>query len=214
MTPDLSSLESDLRHLRPVALDESLLTRLEACTQGAWTQLDPVEASLEHRLQQSAPAPLPPGLMAALVATLRDVPFPGTGNIVPFPQTLTSTQRHHRSWWRTAAAVALIGAASALFMPTAHHTGKTATSAANPPPARATHPTQSPRTGNQFVPADFRHSLAETRDEGLIWQSTQQPHRMLKFVYMDSVTLKDSAGRTYQVEQPRVEYILVPANPD
>ena len=64
------------------------------------------------------------------------------------------------------------------------------------------------------MPADFRHSLAETRDEGLIWQSNQQPHRMLKFVYMDSVTLKDSAGRTYQVEQPRVEYILVPANPD
>ena len=31
---------------------------------------------------------------------------------------------------------------------------------------------------------------------------------------MDLVTLKDAAGRTYQVEQPRVEYILVPAQTD
>ena len=45
-------------------------------------------------------------------------------------------------------------------------------------------------------------------------QSNQQPQRVLKVVYMDRVTLKDSAGRTYQVEQPRVEYILVPATAD
>jgi hypothetical protein len=28
------------------------------------------------------------------------------------------------------------------------------------------------------------------------------------------VTLKDPSGRTYQVEQPRVEYIFVPAKTD
>jgi len=224
MTPDLSSLESALRCLRPAALDESLLARLEACTRDDdRTALNPAAASLARRLQQCAPASLPPELMASLEATVRDVPFPGTGNIVPFPQSLTTAPRHYRGWWQTAAAVAVIGAVSALFMPTGHHntqttanttantTAKTATAATDPSPL---HPTLSPRTNNQLVPAGFNRSLAETHDEGLIWQSNQQPQRVLKVVYMDQVTLKDTAGRTYQVEQPRVEYILVPANPD
>ena len=211
MTPDLSSLEFDLRHLRPAALDESLLARLDACTHDAWTGLDPAEIRLEQRLQQSVPAPLSPAFMAALDATLRDVPFPGTDNIVTFPQALTSSPWHRRSWWRTAAAVALIGAASALFMPARHHTAKTA---ANPPASHSTHTTVSPSAGNRLVPAGFNRSLSETRDEGVIMQSNQQPQRVLKVVYMDRVTLKDSAGRTYQVEQPRVEYILVPATAD
>jgi hypothetical protein len=33
-------------------------------------------------------------------------------------------------------------------------------------------------------------------------------------VYKDLVTLKDASGRTVQVEQPRVEYMLVPAKTD
>ena len=48
----------------------------------------------------------------------------------------------------------------------------------------------------------------------MIVQENQLPHRLLKVVYMDRVTLKDADGRTYQVEQPRIEYILVPATAD
>ena len=211
MSPDLSSLESDLRHLRPAALDESLLARLEACTRDAWTEPEPAEVRFDRHLQQIAPAPLPFTLMAALDATLRDVPFPGAGNIVAFPQAPASTPQHHRSWWRTAAAVAFIGAVSALFMPARHHPAKIA---AHPPASHSAHSAISPAAGNHLVPAGFNRSLAETRDEGVIWQANQQPHRVLKVVYMDRVTLKDSTGRTYQVEQPRVEYILVPATAD
>lgn len=211
MTPDLSSLESALRQLRPAALDEALLDRLDACTQDAWTQLDPAEARFTGQLGQVAPAPLPAELMASLEATLRGIPFPGADNILAFPQA--QAHRQHRSWWRSAAAVALIGAASALFIPSGHHSATHATThnTTQPPTARTTLP---PATTNRLVPAGFNRSLAETRDEGVVWPSNQQPQRMLKVVYMDRVTLKDAAGRTYQVEQPRVEYILVPATAD
>jgi hypothetical protein len=37
---------------------------------------------------------------------------------------------------------------------------------------------------------------------------------VLKFTYQDCATLRDDKGRTYQVEQPRVEYLLVPAKTD
>ena len=43
----------------------------------------------------------------------------------------------------------------------------------------------------------------------MIWQSNQQPHRVLKVVYQDRVTYRDPSGKTYQVEQPRVEPLLL-----
>ena len=214
MTPDRTPLESALRQLRPAALDDALLDRLEACTRDSWTQLDPASDRFAGQLGQVAPAALPPALLASLEHTLRDVPFPGSENIVAFPQA--PAHRPHRSWWRSAAAVALIGAASALFIPAGRHRANPAT-AHNPTrqPATTTTTTTLPSpTANRLVPAGFHRSLAETHDEGVVWPSNQQPHRMLKVVYMDRVTLKDSSGRTYQVEQPRVEYILVPAAAD
>ncbi|MCX6866861.1 MAG: hypothetical protein NTV46_11725, partial [Verrucomicrobia bacterium] len=65
-----------------------------------------------------------------------------------------------------------------------------------------------------LIPAGITRGLSEARDEGVIWQANDQPHRVLKIIYMDRVTLKDTTGQTYQVDQPRVEYILVPAKTD
>jgi hypothetical protein len=76
-----------------------------------------------------------------------------------------------------------------------------------------THTRSIPATG-ELIPASFKRGLSETRDEGVIWQTNEQPHRVLKVVYVDRATLKDAQGRTYQVEQPRVEYLLVPAQTD
>jgi hypothetical protein len=102
--------------------------------------------------------------------------------------------------------VAISGAVTALLLPTTHH--NTTKLAATPPKSAVTRPAPSPA---ELIPADFKRGLSETRDEGVIWQANDQPHRVLKVVYLELVTLKDAAGRTYQVEQPRVEYILVPA---
>ena len=187
----------------------SLLARLEACATQTWTELTPEETRFEQRLQQAAPAQLPPALMASLEATVRGVPFPGEEKILRFPEPLTAAPRTHRTWWRAAAAVALTGAVTALLVPTQHHAAKLT---ANPPTTHSTHSTRAP--SDKLIPAGFNRGLSEARDEGVIWQSNDQPHRVLKVVYMDRVTLKDASGRTYQVEQPRVEYILVPAKTD
>jgi hypothetical protein len=66
----------------------------------------------------------------------------------------------------------------------------------------------------QLVPAGFERNLSEARDEGVLWADPQQAHRVLKVVYKDRVKMKDPGGRIYEVEQPRVEYILVPEKID
>jgi hypothetical protein len=209
MSLDPSSLESDLARLRPTALDESLLARLDACATDTWPHLQPAEIQFEQRLRAITPATLPFTQQTSLESALRDVPFPGIDHILPFPIQKPAALNHHRAWWSAAAAaVALIGAITALRVPINHHPDKLAST---PPESRTTSPAP---VAPELVPAGITRGLSEARDEGVIWQSNDQPHRVLKIIYMDRVTLKDAAGHTYQVDQPRVEYILVPAKTD
>lgn len=213
MSFDPSSIESDLCRMRASSLDESLLARLEACAEDSWTKLSPNESAFEHQLQSHAPSALPPALMTSLLDQVSAVPFPGERNIVRFPatpavETGAPEPRRQHAWWGVAAAVAIAGALSALMVPTGT-TGSQPVSN-NTPPSNA--PAAS--ASHSLIPAGFNRGLADASDEGVIWQKDNRPHRVLRVVYQDRVTLKDANGHTYQVEQPRVEYILVPAKTD
>jgi hypothetical protein len=118
MTPDHPTLEAELRELRAVALDEAFLTRLEASAEGTWVELGPQERAFENFLRGTSPAKLEPSFLASLEAIVRDVPFITDEKIVPFPKAAAAPPtRHSRPMWGAAAAVALIGAATALMMP-------------------------------------------------------------------------------------------------
>lgn len=210
MTPDPPSLEAELRELRAVALDEAFLTRLEASAEGTWTELSQQEVRYENLLRATRPAKLEPAFLADLEAIVRDVPFIADAKIVPFPKVAAvAPTRRSRPIWGAAAAVALIGAATALMMPT----GKGPETA---PSRLASVPSASIKSsaGVNFVPAGFNRGLSEVHDEGVVWKSNNQPHSVVRVVYKDLVTLKDANGNTVQVEQPRVEYMLVPAKTD
>lgn len=209
MTPDHPSLEAELRELRAVALDEAFLTRLEASAEGTWVELSNQERSFENFLRGTSPAKLEPSFLADLEAVVRNVPFITDEKIVPFPNAAATPTRRSRPMWGAAAAVALIGAATALMMPT----GKGPETTPRRMAATTSAPIKSPAHGN-FVPAGFNRGLSEVRDEGVVWKSNSQPHSVVRVVYRDLVTLKDASGRTVQVEQPRVEYMLVPAKTD
>lgn len=206
MSNDLSSIENELRQLEAAGLDASLLERLEACAEGSWTNLDPLEIHMERRLSAIAPAALSAPLMERLEATLSAVPFPpAVPKIVSFPGHPPAAKRPQRHWWGAAAAVALFGGLAGWLVP--HDPAGKSVVAAIPTKPEAL----APFAKTELVPAGFNRGLSQASDEGIILQSDNQPHRVLKVVYQDRVTLKDAEGRTYQVEQPRVEYILVPA---
>jgi len=211
MNPDHPSLEALLRELRAAPLDEALLSRLDAAAEGSLARLSPEETRFEAQLRGTAPAALSADLLARLENVVRDVPFETDKRIVPFPSARPAAAEHHRKrpMWAAAAAVALIGAASALLMPD----GKSPA----PVAVRTTPHSSPPATGNlpgNFVPAAFNRGVSEVHDEGVVWKSNNQPHNLVRVVYKELTTLKDENGRTFQVEQPRVQYMLVPAKTD
>lgn len=209
MTPDQLALEAQLRDLHAVALDESFLDRLEAAAEGKWTSLSPQEISFEHQLRKFSPARLEPAFMAELEKIVGGVPLHSDEKIVRFPtKQMPQPVRRQRPMWSAAAAVALIGAATALMMPPskAPASKPSAVAAASKPVAGY--------NSQNFVPASFNRDLSEVHDEGVIWKSNKQPHSVVRVIYKDQVTLKDANGRTVQVIQPRVEYMLVPAKVD
>lgn len=208
MSLDPTTPESDLRRLRPAALDESLLERLDACAAGTWKKLEPAEIAFEKKLNGFMPVQLSAALTASLEATLAGVAFPKEEKIVPFPKPEVTTPRRQRGWWGAAAAVGLIGAFSALLVPMGPDKTAGVTSAPVVRPANVS------SSGDRLVPAGFNRGLREASDEGIVWKENDQPHRMLKVVYDERASFKDSQGRTVELEQPRVEYILVPEKTD
>jgi hypothetical protein len=209
MTPEQASLEAELRGLLASPLDEALLVRLEAAADDTLTQLSPEELRFEKWLSASSPTKLAPEFLASLESIVHEVPFAVNEKVVLFPKANPTVQgrKPERPLWAAAAAVALIGALSALMMPAAKSPAHVvAQSNPTAPIASAANP--------NFVPASFNRGLSEVCDEGVVWKSNNQAHSVVRVVYKDQITLKDANGRTVQVEQPRVEYMLVPAKTD
>ncbi len=206
MTPDPPTLEAELRDFHAAALDEKFLNRMEAAADGTLAELTSEEIRFETFLRQTSPAPIHPDFLTNLEAIVRDVPFAVNEKIVLFPKKNHEQQplKKQRSMWAAAAAVALIGGITALTIPSGNQT-KTAV-------------VKTPSTINfasaKLTPASFNRDLSEVSDEGIIWKDNNSPHRLMRVVCKDQVTLKDANGRTYQIEQPRVEYMLVPAKTD
>ncbi len=213
MSSDLTAMENDLRALAAAPLDGDFLERLVACAEGAGVALTSSQVRYESALQTIRPAPLPAELQADLEATVRGLAFAVDEKILLFPK---SGGVHHpakrRPLWAAAAAVALIGGASALLLPQAgSHSAKVARQPVEMPPAPGRSVVADP---SDVVPASFNRGVSAVSDEGIVWKGRTQPHTVLKVVYKDMITLKDNKGRTFQIERPRVQYMLVPAKTD
>lgn len=215
MSHDPTSLEQELRDLRAATLDDAFLQRLESAADGTLVQLTREEIRFEELLREKSPARLSPDFLAGLESVTRGVPFPVNEKIVLFPKgTAAPAARKSRPMWSAAAAVALIGAATALLMPGGKPAGNNiASQDTKTPPSAVSSPALSAAASSHLVPAGFNRGVSEVRDEGVVYQENR-PHSRVKVTYMDSVTLKHPDGRTYQVEQPRVKYVLVPARTD
>lgn len=215
MSHDPTSLEQELRDLRAATLDDAFLQRLESAADGTLVQLTREEIRFEEFLREKSPAPLSAGFLAELEGVVKGVPFPVNEKIVLFPKSgPVPAARKSRPMWSAAAAVALIGAATALLMPAGKPAGNNiASQETKTPPAAVSSPALSATASSNLVPASFNRGVSEVHDEGVVYQG-DRPHSRVRVVYMDRVTLKHPDGRTYQVEQPKVKYVLVPARTD
>jgi len=204
---DSQSLDVSLRELKPFALDEAFLSRLESAADGSLTELSPVEIRFENSLRENAPTGLSSAFLDSLEKVMSGIPFPLDEKIVLFPKASAEIRKPvktgQRSIFAAAAAVALIGAATALLMPQK----PSATGLAN----NSISPIIS---SENIAPITYDRGLSEAKDEGVIWQSKDKPQRVVRVVYVDRITTKNAEGKTVEIEQPRVEYILVPEKID
>jgi len=213
MSHEFQELETSLRSLRPAALDSTFAARLADLASHPATAIDPGAAAIEAALGRCKPAPLPADLMAAL---LRATSGRET-NVVAFPVAAPATAKTRGHYMLPiAAAVALLGAATALLVPTKPAGSGLADNGHRtlPAPDRIESAPATAPGNSDFVPAGFRTDLSQTSDEGVVWNSPNQPHRVVKVIYRDRVTFVDKDGRKCEVERPRVEYILVPEKLD
>lgn len=210
--PDTPALEALLRDLDPPSLDAGFLSRLEACAEGTFTSLTLEEARLESQLQAIRPARLAAGDLAGFETLFRNVPFPVDEKIVLFPKAKpgAGAKRSGRPTWAAAAAVALVGAATALLVPAT----KPARQYTAAPSSAAQSPRLAPDIASNVAPASFDRGVTGVQDEGIVWPNGQQPHNVVRVEYMEKIALTGKDGRSYQVERPRVRYMLVPAHAD
>jgi len=214
---DSKELEKALRDLGPLTLEADFLSRLEAAAEGTLTALTAAELRFEESLRSAhKPVALPTDFLSRLEGVVSDIAFPVDEKIVLFPKTAPlakpAKSSRHRPMWAAAAAVALIGAATALFMPGQKPAASPVVK--NDPPKQSSPIDSATNPNSHFIPAGFNRGLGDATDEGVLWHDPAKPHRVVRVTYLDRVTFKNAEGKTVEAVQPRTEYILVPEKMD
>jgi len=213
--PSITELE--LSNLSPRGIDEDFLSRLTACADGSMLDLAEGDLAFEASLRAIRPDNVPAGLYASLEAAISDTPFAVDEKIVLFHKSSRGNTRPVRSWSNrfsiaAAATVALLGSIAAFMVPGSDDGANETISKSNPPVISSS-VVNSSVTSN-YQPARFNRNLSDTRDEGVIWRGSNSPHRVLRFTYMDRVTLENEKGETVEVEQPKDEFVIIPEKID
>lgn len=206
--------EQKLADFHPNKLDEDFMSRLLASTDGSLTELTESERQFETSLRKFSPPKLSSSFDSTLIDILNNTPFHVDEKIVLFHKSTSratgAPSKFRRFNIAAAAAVALLGSLAAWISPAPNKETVTML-----PERVIQHPspivTQAP---GSFAPAGFNRSLSSTHDEGVIWNPSSRPHRVMRFTYMDRVTMKNEKGETIQVERPRVEYVTIPEKID
>lgn len=209
MDPEFQNIEDALKACRPAMPTPACMDRLLAAVESRIQLADPALKGIEDRLVAMEPVPVAAPVEAAMLATVTRVPFPVDDKVVLFPVgTKPAGQgESRRPWFAAAAAVAVAGAFTALMVDpsTPKASGGTAVAGRDPAPAAAP---------KGFVPASVGSGVEEAKDEGVMWTPDGKAMRMVKVIYMDKVKFLNERGEVIEVEQPRVEYLMVPEKID
>ena len=161
---------------------------------------------LERELAALMPAKVPSRLIERIAAGVAALPDPAHAKLLPFPldaRRSPAARSGYTGWWAAAAAIALLGSVAALLAPDRAAAPAVATGNLAPAP---------PAKFDKFVPAGLRTGVSEVADEGVMRANDHDAYRRVRVVYLEHVILVNERGERIVVEQPRVEYLLVPVN--
>ena len=231
LSPELRELEQQLRGLVPCALSQDLFDHVEQSMNVAanetWVVSDDLD-ELEIHLEQIAPATMPEDMLGRMVRAmdLWHEHVPVEEKVVPFSESrgesrgereeaAPSRKQYGGGMIAAAAAVAMLGAVTALVLPRFMND-----SGANTPPVISTHIPDvdsdntvmvdaAPRDA-WLLPDSLSHKVTNTSDHGVVMTSDNTPHRVIRVDYVDRIMMQDDEGREIEIKRPGIDYMLLP----
>ena len=215
MDSEFQELEDTLKAMRPASPDAACLDRLLAAVEGRLQSSSVSISGIESRLAAMQPVALSAAASARMLETVSRVPFPVGENVVLFPGASKSSSKAAASrspWYAAAAAVAVAGAFSALMVGGGSGVKRGIT--AGPLAEKESDVGRTAPKGGNIVSASRNSGLQDASDQGVRWTKEGKPMRVVRVIYRDRVKMKNGRGEIIEVEQPRVEYLMVPEKID
>ncbi len=171
--------------------------------------------AIEDQLEQLSPAAMPDDMLARMEQAMErwQESVPVEEKIVAFEPVQQDKGRLRLfNTWASAAAVALIGAASFLVF-----NGGSSTQ-----PALANHEALGADSSAQLVPtqniqnvvpasnSQFGSQVKRASNDVITYDAKGRPMRLMQVEFEDEVTIRGRDGKVYKVKQPRIEYYAVP----
>ena len=221
---ELHEIENMLSSMVPCALPEQTTVQLESAMNEEIAACACDESGLndlEKHLGQMAPATMRTDVLSRMVKAM-DMWYeqvPEEEKVVSFGEAeaaKSSGRSRSGGMLAAAAAVAILGAVTALVMPRfSNGTDTGQLPVANRAPVD--HATSDVHfSGNVeprdawIVPEATGHKVVNTMDRGLVMTADNTPHRCIQLQSIETIRLEDESGREIMIERPAVKYVLVP----
>lgn len=170
---------------------------------------------IEDQLEQLSPAAMPDGMWARMEQAMDNWQefVPVEEKVVPFEPV--KNENGTMKWfnaWASAAAVALVAAASYLVFSNDSVTelSLAQTSGTSMEVVAQTVPTENI---TNVVPASNSHfdtQVKRASNNEVTYDAKGRPVRIMQVEFEDEVTVRGKDGKIYKVKQPRIEYYAVP----
>lgn len=170
---------------------------------------------IESKLEEMTPLAMPDDMLARMEQAMeRWQEFePAEDKIVPFQAAPSEKSKLGLfSAWASAAAVALVAAASYVVFSGDQPADNVIAEASASIPAITASGTPS-KNIQQVIPAShsqFRTKVTQSADGMITYDAQGRPLRVMQIGFEDEVIVRDRHGNVHKVKQPRVEYYAVP----
>lgn len=222
LPPDLQELEQMLSSLVPCALDTDTADRLadvlpkESCLEADEAGLD----ELEKHLCQLTPVTMRTDVLSRMISAMDSwhEHIPVEEKVVAFSDESQSEKENTQqpksgNMVAAAAAVALLGAATALIAPSffPEAVDNPAVASIPSPAGPAVSLTGSIDAKEAWlVPDAMSHKVLNTSESSVVLTRDSVPHRCIRLDGVETIKIEDEDGREITINRPSVQYVLIP----
>ena len=222
LNAELQQLENQLSELTPVALSEDFFMDLCVAVESVGDVYENDIETLEKQLGLTSAVALPDDMLLRMANAMdrwhQDLPVEekvvsfGTEDRTDHTELQAEKVSHWAKWrnYSAAAAVALLGAVTALVAPNIGQVESSSPTFADVGVVPIdTIFSEVPRDA-WLVPDSLSHSIVNTTENGVVMSEDNKPQRWIQIEYIDRARFIDDHGREIEVEYPGTDMMLVP----